>query len=100
MMEAAMVSLSRRQMLIGGGASVIAPSIGFAATRTEKLVLSGRVLRDGKPLRGASFAIGGHPVAADADGRFMVVNDTRAYPAASARRDAEGTWRATVSLTL
>jgi len=94
-----MVSLSRRQVLIGGTLGIIAPAITFASQNAEKLVLSGRVIgRDGKPLAGASFAIGKDRVTTDADGRFMLVTDTRAYPAAGARRDHEGTWRATVGL--
>lgn len=95
-----MVSLSRRQVLIGGGVSVIAPSISFASATPEKLVLSGRILRGGRPVAGAGVAIGGNRITTDADGRFVTVTDTCAYPAASARRDGEGTWRATVSLTL
>ena len=95
-----MVSLSRRQVLIGGAVSVIVPSISLASARTEKLVLSGRVVRDGRPVAGASFAIGGTPVTTDADGRFMTVTDTLTYRAADARRDSEGAWRATVALQL
>ena len=95
-----MVSLSRRQVLIGGAVSVIVPSISLASAATEKLLLSGRVVRDGQPVAGASFAIGGKPVTTDADGRFMTVTDTRAFPVGSALRDAEGTWRATIGLRL
>jgi len=95
-----MVSLSRRQVLIGGAVSMIAPSIGFASGRAEKLILSGRLVVAGRPAAGASFAIGGVPVITDADGRFMLVTDTRAYPVSDARRDADGIWRATVGLTL
>ena len=94
-----MVSLSRRQMLIGGLVIPFVPAVSFAVE--ERLVLSGRVLgRDGKPLGGASFAIGKDRIATDADGRFMLVTDTRAYPASHAGRDDEGTWRATVGLKL
>jgi protocatechuate 3,4-dioxygenase beta subunit len=100
MIGAAMVSLSRRQVLIGGTLGIIAPAITFASQRTEKLVLSGRITRhDGKPLAGARFAIGKDRITTDADGRFMLVTDT-AYPASSARRDHEGTWRATIGVTL
>jgi len=95
-----MVSLSRRQVLIGGAVGVLLPSISFASARTEKLVLSGRVISNGKPVAGAGFAIGGERVVTDADGRFMVVTDTRRYPAGSGQRDADSTWRATLSLTL
>src|SRR3954468_24173618 len=100
MMGAAMVSLSRRQVLIGGAVSALAPSIGFACAQAEKLVLSGRVVSQGNPVAGASFAIGGHSVTTDADGRFLLVADTRAYPAANVSRDGEGTRRATLALTL
>ena len=94
-----MVSLSRRQVLIGGTLGLIAPALTFASPGTEKLILSGRVTgRDGRPLAGARFAIGKHPVTTDADGRFLLVTDTAAYPASSARRDHEGTWRATIGL--
>ena len=93
-----MVSMTRRQVLIGGAVSLIVPAIGLAAT--EKLILSGRVVRNGKPLRGASFTIGGNHVTTDADGRFMTVTDTLAYRAPEARRDSEGTWRATLALAI
>jgi protocatechuate 3,4-dioxygenase beta subunit len=96
-----MVSLSRRQVLIGGTLGIISPAITFASQRTEKLVLSGRITgHDGGPLAGARFAIGGDQVTTDADGRFMLVTDTAAYPAPNARRDREGTWRATIGVTL
>jgi protocatechuate 3,4-dioxygenase beta subunit len=96
-----MVSLSRRQVLIGGTLGIIAPAITFASQGAEKLVLSGRITgHDGKPLAGASFAIGKDPVTTDADGRFMLVTDSGAYPTANARRDHQGTWRATVGLQL
>lgn len=95
-----MVSLSRRQVLIGGTLGIIAPAITFASQYPEKLVLSGRVTgRDGRPLAGASFTIGNDKVTTDADGRFLLVTDTGAYPASSARRDREGTWRATIGFT-
>jgi protocatechuate 3,4-dioxygenase beta subunit len=96
-----MVSLSRRQVLIGGTLGIIAPAVTFASQGAEKLVLSGRITRhDGKPLAGAGFAIGKHRITTDADGRFMLVTDIRAYPAPNARRDHEGTWRATIGITL
>jgi protocatechuate 3,4-dioxygenase beta subunit len=96
-----MVSLSRRQVLIGGTLGIIAPAITFASQSTEKLVLSGRITgHNGKPLAGASFALGKDRITTDADGRFMLVTDTGAYPASSARRDHEGTWRATIGVTL
>jgi hypothetical protein len=102
-----MVSLTRRQVIIAGLATPLVPAVSFAAARgqgkSEKFVLSGRILRgDGKPLAGAAFAVADLPVVTDADGRFVVVTDTRAAGgfASGARRDSEGTWRATLGLTL
>ena len=96
-----MVSLSRRQVLIGGTLGIIAPAITFASQDSEKLVLSGRITgHDGKPLAGASFAIGKDQITTDADGRFMLVTDTGAYAASNARRDPEGTWRGTIGLRI
>ena len=95
-----MVSLSRRQLLIGGIAGAVTPAIPFAAMAAEKLILSGRVVRDGKPVADASFSIGGTRLVTDADGRFMIVTDTRASLPANAVRDTEGAWRATLGLTL
>jgi hypothetical protein len=102
-----MVSLTRRQVIIAGLATPLYPAASFAAAgglgKPEKLVLSGRILRgDGRPLAGAGFAAGGQPVITDADGRFVVVTDTRAAGgfAPGARRDGDGTWRATLGLTL
>ena len=95
-----MVSLSRRQLLIGGLAGAIAPALPFTALGAEKLILSGRVVRDGKPVAGASFSLGGDRLVTDADGRFMLVTDTRASLPANAVRDTEGAWRATLGLTL
>jgi|SoimicmetaTmtHMA_FD_contig_51_2033333_length_656_multi_1_in_0_out_0_2 hypothetical protein len=94
-----MLSLSRRQLLIGGLASFAVPAVSFAGA--EKLVLSGRITNsDGKPIAGASFTIGSDQVTTDADGRFMLVTDTRACAARNARRDAGGTWRATVGFAV
>jgi hypothetical protein len=95
-----MVSLSRRQLLIGGAVGAIAPAIPFASASSEKLILSGRVVRDGRPVAGASLALRGHAVITDADGRFLLVTDTGASLPANAQRDDEGTWRATLGLTL
>jgi len=93
-----MLSLSRRQLLIGGLATFAVPAVSFASA--GKLVLSGRVLgADGKARAGAAFALGGERVTTDADGRFVLVTSTFMTPA-NAQRDAEGTWRATVGLTL
>jgi protocatechuate 3,4-dioxygenase beta subunit len=102
-----MISLTRRQVIIAGLATPLFPAVSFAAAqgrgKPERFVLSGRILRgDGKPLAGATLAVGGHPVVTDADGRFVVVTDTRAASgfASGAQRDSEGTWRATLALTL
>ena len=99
-----MVSLTRRQVIIAGLATPLVPAVCFAeAQRPERLVLSGRILRrDGKPLAGAEFAVAKQRVVTDADGRFFLVSDTGAAGgiAAGARRDSEGTWRATLGLTL
>ena len=102
-----MISLTRRQVIIAGLATPLVAAASFAAAggqeNPEKLVLSGRILRaDGKPLAGAAFAFGEQPVVTDADGRFVLVTDTRAAGgfASGARRDSEGTWRATLGLTL
>jgi len=96
-----MVSLSRRQVLIGGTLGLVAPALTFASKSAEKLVLSGRITgRAGKPLAGARFAIGADQITTDADGRFVVVTDTGACPAPGASRDHEGTWRATIGIAL
>jgi hypothetical protein len=104
MIGAAMVSPRRRQVIIAGLASAILPAVSFAkGAIAEKLILSGRVLgRDGKPLRSASVAAGAVHATTDADGRFVVLTDTRSAAgfAANAQRDGEGTWRATVALSL
>jgi carboxypeptidase family protein len=105
-----MVSLRRRQVIIGGLASIVAPAVSFAAR--ERLVLSGRIVGpDGKPLPGATVAAGTVSAVTDADGRFMLVTTTRQYRVicdrraaegfvSNPRRDADGTWRATFGLTL
>lgn len=99
-----MVSLTRRQVIIAGLATPLVPAVCFAeAQGADRLVLSGRILRgDGKPLAGAEFAVAEQRVVTDADGRFVLVTDTGAAGgfSASARRDSEGTWRATLGLTL
>ena len=75
-------------------------------------MLSGRVVSaNGKPLAGATVAAGAARTATDADGRFMLIANERAYRvsyggraaqgfSSDPRRDTEGTWRATFSLTL
>lgn len=95
-----MVSLSRRQLLIGGVAGAIAPAIPFASASAEKLILSGRIVRDGRPVAGATLALRGQQIVTDADGRFLLVSDTGASLPANAQRDEEGTWRATLGLML
>jgi hypothetical protein len=98
-----MLSLTRRQLLIGGLASSLAPTLGFAcsAASPEKLVLSGRVVgTDGKPLAGAVLPVGRESIVTDADGRFVLVTDTGVYRGPDLRRDAEGTWRATLGIAL
>src|SRR5262245_17270730 len=106
-----MVSPRRRQVIIGGLAATVLPALGFAAPE-EKLILSGRVLAFGKPLSGATLATGIDPAVTEADGRFFLVTTTRAYRGvtcdgrpvegfvANRRRGTDGTWRATVGLTL
>jgi hypothetical protein len=92
-----MVSLSRRQVLIGGATIFFLPAISLATP--ERLILSGRIVgQDHKPLAGVTFE---NLVITDADGRFMLVTDTHCAGEylAGARRDGDGTWRATVSLT-
>jgi hypothetical protein len=113
MIGAAMVSPRRRQVLIAGLASAILPAVSFATgAMVEKLILSGRVLgRDGKPLAGARIAAAGIQASTDADGRFVVVTDTRVYGLtcnglqtegfiSNQHRDLQGAWRATVALSL
>ncbi len=87
-----MVSLSRRQVLIGGAAVFFVPAVSFAAP--ERLILSGRITgADGTPRAGVGFK----GATTDADGRFMLVADGYVP---GARRDSDGVWRATLSLTL
>ena len=87
-----MVSLSRRQVLIGGAAVFFLPAASLAAP--ERLILSGRITgSDGKPRAGVSFK----GATTDADGRFMLVTNG---DVPGARRDSDGVWRATLSLTL
>jgi protocatechuate 3,4-dioxygenase beta subunit len=107
-----MVSLRRRQVIIGGLAATAIPAWTFATERNERLILSGRVVgRDGKPLAGAIVAAGSARTLSDADGRFVLVTARPHYRVscegralegfvANRRRDADGTWRATVGLTL
>jgi len=124
-----MISLRRRQAIIAGLGSLIAPAALYAARlyavrggvprvdpSEERLVLSGRVLGlDGKPLASATVAVGEDRTATDADGRFVLVTTTgranRPYCVtrdrcaawgfvSNQRRDTDGTWRATFGLTL
>jgi hypothetical protein len=108
-----MVSPRRREVIIAGLATAVAPTV-FAALppAREKLILSGRVLgTNGKPLAGATVAADGARATTDADGRFLLVTRTGIYGVTcdgrstegflrNQRRDAQGTWRATVALTL
>jgi protocatechuate 3,4-dioxygenase beta subunit len=107
-----MVSLRRRQVIVGSLAAAVVPALSFAGETKERLVLSGRVLRaDGKPLAGAMVTAGAAQAATDADGRFVLVTTKPHYRVscegralegfvANRRRDLDGTWRATVGLTL
>ena len=110
-----MLSPRRRQVIIAGLASSIAPAALSAIVSSEeprRLVLSGRVIGlDEKPLSGATVASGATRAATDADGRFVLVTDTRRYRVtyrgrsaeglvSNQRPDADGTWRASFGLTL
>jgi hypothetical protein len=104
-----MLSLRRRQVMIGGLALAALPLVSWSRAMHGKLVLSGRILgRDGKPLAGAAVVAGGARVTTDADGRFFVATTTfsrvtcngREVEQLAAQRDAEGTWRASFALTV
>jgi hypothetical protein len=109
-----MVSLRRRQVIIGGLGTLLAPAALSAVSvdAPRKLVLSGRILGpDGKPLAGATVTAGRTEAATDADGRFVLTTDTCAYRVAfggrsaegsvsNHRSDADGIWRASFGLTL
>ncbi len=108
-----MVSLRRRQVMIAGVAAAILPAVSFATgAAAERLILSGRMLgRDGNPLAGAKIDAAGVQATTDADGRFIVVTDTRVYGLtcdgrqtegfiSNQHRDLHGAWRATVALSL
>jgi protocatechuate 3,4-dioxygenase beta subunit len=113
--QGAMLSPRRRQVLIAGLASSVAPAV-FAALPTveapQKLLLSGRVVGpDGKPLAGATVAAGRARTLTDADGRFMLITATPHYRVTYRARstegmvsnpspDADGTARASIGLTL
>jgi hypothetical protein len=74
-------------------------------------VLSGRIVgADGKPLAGAAVESGASRVATDADGRFVLLTNTRRYRishrgrsaealVSNQRPDVDGTWRASFGLT-
>jgi len=108
-----MLSPRRREVIIAGLATLVAPAV-FAAlpASAEKLVLSGRVLAaDGTPLAGARVAAGAAQSITDADGRFVLQTTRPHYRVscegrslegfvANRRRDRDGTWRATVGVTL
>jgi len=118
----AMLSPRRRQVIIAGLGAAVAPA-AFAALPSvgapQRLVLSGRVLGpDAKPLSGAVFSAGRKRTVTDADGRFVLVTNspphhsvtfrvsyrarsTGGFVSVSDRRpDGEGSWRASIGLTL
>ncbi|HYR33326.1 MAG TPA: carboxypeptidase regulatory-like domain-containing protein [Burkholderiales bacterium] len=108
-----MVSPRRREVIIAGLATVVAPAaLAALPAAPEKLILSGRVLgTHGRPLAGATVAAGAARAVTDADGRFLLLTTTRMYGVtcegrstegfvSNQRRSADGTWRATVALTL
>jgi hypothetical protein len=111
-----MVSLRRRQVIIGGMASTVVPHLAFASFAAEqhgKLVLSGRILSEsGKPISGAMVSVGQDQTTSDGDGRFVLTTTSgKAYHVnfsdrtaqgfvSDARRDRDGTWRASFGLTL
>jgi protocatechuate 3,4-dioxygenase beta subunit len=75
-----MLSARRRQVIIAGLGTAVAPAAFAAlpnADAPQKLVLSGRVLgANAKPLSGATIAAGQARTATDADGRFLLVTTT------------------------
>lgn len=97
-----MVSLRRRQVLIGGLTASIAPAFGWSVEASEnegKLVLSGRVVdRDGRPVRNTKVTVSKIEAVTDADGRFVLA--TQHGRIGGAYRDADGTWRGSVALTV
>jgi hypothetical protein len=108
-----MLSPRRRQVIIAGLASTVAPAALSAVVWTEepqRLVLSGRIVGpDEKPLPGATVAAGASRAATDADGRFVLATHTRRYRVtyggrsaeglvSNPRPDADGTWRASIGL--
>jgi hypothetical protein len=110
-----MLSPRRRQVIIAGLASTVAPAALSAIVSSEepqRLVLSGRVVGpDEKPLSGATVAAGATRALTDADGRFVLATDTARYRVSYRGRSAEGfvsnrhadgdgTWRASIGLTL
>jgi protocatechuate 3,4-dioxygenase beta subunit len=104
-------------VIIAGLGTAVTPAV-FAALPTveepQRLVLSGRVIGpDAKPLAGATVAAGQARTATDADGRFVLVTSsphyrvsyrarsTAGFVSVSDRRpDGEGSWRASIGLTL
>ena len=113
MMGTDMVSLRRRQVIIGSLAAAVAPATFAAFPAAEApLLFSGRVVdARGEPVAGAEIFAGQSTAHSDADGRFVLRATSRSYRVVSAdgvvtgtvtggRPDDRGTWRATVSLTL
>jgi len=104
-------------VIIAGLGAAVAPAVFAALPSVEapqRLVLSGRVVGpDAKPLSGATVAAGQARAATDADGRFVLVTTTPHYRVSYRARstagfvsvsdrqpDGEGSWRASVGLTL
>jgi hypothetical protein len=109
-----MLSPRRRQVIIGAIAATVAPpAFAALARRDETLVLSGRIVREGgAPIMGASVSSGDSQTFTDADGRFVLTTSTaRKHVVSDSGREREvvlqnaslgmdGTWRATLGLTL
>jgi hypothetical protein len=109
MMGTLMVSLRRRQVIIGALATAVAPSaLALLPEGGVDLILSGRVVAgNGGAMRGAKVVSGSVEAVTDADGRFVLRTGSRHYRVAgiegyvaNAHADIDGTWRATFSLSL
>ena len=75
------ISVRRRQFMLAGTASVVAPTVSFAfpasaaPAGSEMLLVSGRIVdASGKPVAGAlvEMASPAHSATTDGDGRFML----------------------------
>ena len=80
-MDSGGISVRRRQLMLAGTASVVAPTVSFAfpasasPVGTETLLVSGRIVdTSGKPVAGAlvEMASPAHSATTDGDGRFML----------------------------